>query len=399
VRSTGKLGGSNYTLLVAQDRGGGLTIIPSALGSFFAPQDFKSTDTIGRIRHDLGQSYVGAVLTAREIRGGGHNRVIGPDFQWRPNDSDAVIGEFLYSNTENPNRPDLSPVWNGARSSSHAATAAWNHQKRAYDWFVEARDLGDKFRADLGFLPQVGYREVDAAFAWRQYPEHSKLRFIRSQIFVDLQTDTDGNTIFRRVSPSVFVVGAKNLQAQIGLRIKDQTRVDSALLDQTYMNWFFQFDPSRRFTRISFQGKAGEQIDFANGRVGRGASVILAATVRPVDRLTLDMNVNREWLTIGGGRLYTASVQRLKTTYSFSAKSLLRVIGQYVSTDRDPSRYTFPVRRHSGSFLGSILYSYKLNWQTVLFLGYGDDRVLLDNNDLAKLDRSLFFKISYAIQR
>lgn len=54
---------------------------------------------------------------------------------------------------------------------------------------------------------------------------------------------------------------------------------------------------------------------------------------------------------------------------------------------------------HSGSFLGSVLYSYKINWQTVLFAGYGDDRAITPSNDLVKLDRSLFFKVSYAVQR
>jgi hypothetical protein len=93
-------------------------------------------------------------------------------------------------------------------------------------------------------------------------------------------------------------------------------------------------------------------------------------------------------------------VERLKATYSFSNKALIRVIGQYVSTNRAPERYLFPVRPHSARFVGSLLYSYKLNWQTVLFLGYGDDRVLNQaTNDLVKLDRSFFFKVSYAIQR
>jgi hypothetical protein len=75
------------------------------------------------------------------------------------------------------------------------------------------------------------------------------------------------------------------------------------------------------------------------------------------------------------------------------------LIGQYVSTDRNPSLYTFPIGPHDAGFQGSVLYSYKINWQTVLYVGYGDDRILTENNDLAKLDRSLFFKISYAFQR
>jgi hypothetical protein len=175
--------------------------------------------------------------------------------------------------------------------------------------------------------------------------------------------------------------------------------VGSDLLEETYLNWFVQFDPSGRFPRITFNGRAGDMIDYANGRVGKGSSLGLAATIRPLDRLTFEPNVSREWLNTDSGRLYTANVERLKTTYSFSSKALVRIIGQYVTTNRNPSLYGFPVAPHSGSFLGSVLYSYKINWQTVLFLGYGDDRTITPSNDLVKLDRSLFFKVSYAIQK
>ena len=398
MRSTGRLAGSNYTVLVTGDRGGGLTIIPGPVGSSFALQDFKSTDAIGRIRHDLGQSFVGAVFTDREIRGGGYNRVIGPDFQWRPNQSDAVTAEFLYSSTENPKLPGLSSAWNGARSSSHAFHADWNHSQQRYDCGAAVNDLGDGFRADLGFLPQVGYRDVGGFVGLRRYPE-GLFRFVRASFFATQQFDTDGNTIYRRTSPGINVLGAKNLVAGLVVHLSEQYRVGKALLDESYLDWFFQIDPSRRFTRVGFTGFAGQRIDFANGRVGNGATLGLTSTVRPIDKLTLDANLNREWLDVHGGRLYTASVERLKATYSFSAKSLLRIIGQYVSTDRNPALYTFPIGAHDSSFLGSVLYSYKLNWQTVLFLGYGDDRILTENNDLAKLDRSFFFKISYAIQK
>ena len=78
---------------------------------------------------------------------------------------------------------------------------------------------------------------------------------------------------------------------------------------------------------------------------------------------------------------------------------MLRVIGQYVETDYEPGRYVSPVPETEGSFLGSLLYSYKLNWQTVLFVGFGDDRVLDERAALVPTGRTLFAKVSYAIQR
>lgn len=400
VRSTGRVAGSAYTILLAQDRGGGLTIIPGPTQSVFAPQDFKSTDVIARVRHDVGRtSFLGAVFTDREIRGGGHNRVVGPDFQWRPTDGDALTGELLVSSTENPNRLDLSPAWNGARSTSHALALTFNRQRQSYDFGVSANDLGNGFRADLGFLPQVGYRELNGYGGLRWYPQHSIFSYIRASLFADQQNDTHGNTIFRRTSPGVGIQGAKNLFIGPVLHVAEQYRVGDKLLTATFLEFQAQVDPSRRFTRVGVSGSAGQRVDFANGRVGNGATVTLISTLRPIDKLTFDANLSREWLNVSGGRLYTASVERLKTTYSFSSKSIVRIIGQYVSADRNPSLYTFGITPHDGSFLGSILYSYKLNWQTVLFVGYGDDRVLTANNDLATADRSLFLKVSYALQR
>lgn len=399
LRATGRIGNTAYTLLVAEDRGGGLTILPGPLGNDFAPQDFHSTDTIARVRHEMGGSFVGAVLTDREVSGGGHNRVLGPDFLWRPNDSDTVTAQLLESDTTNPNRPDLSSEWTGQSLRSHAFTASWNHQVTKHDYGILVNDIGNDFRADLGFIPQVGYREANGYAGLRFYPEHSLLTFIRPSIAYDQQEDLHGNTLFRQVNLGLGVNGAKNLQAFLNVRPGEKVLVGNELLQQSYANLFLQFDPSRRFTRIVLQLRGGQSVDFANGRVGNGSSAQVAVTVRPIDQTTFEFDANREWLNVAGGPLYTAQVERIRALYSFTANSLIRAIVQYNDVNRNAARYTFPVPQHSGAFLGSLLYSYKLNWQTVLFVGYGDDRILTAQNDLVKQDRSLFFKVSYAIQR
>ncbi|HEX9304915.1 MAG TPA: hypothetical protein VGA31_10745, partial [Thermoanaerobaculia bacterium] len=98
------------------------------------------------------------------------------------------------------------------------------------------------------------------------------------------------------------------------------------------------------------------------------------------------------------GRLFTASVARLRTQYTFNARAFLRIIGQYVETKRDPSLYTFAVLRTEGDFNSSILLAYKLNWQSVLFVGYGNDRTVSEEDRLEKARRQLFLKLSYAFQ-
>jgi hypothetical protein len=61
--------------------------------------------------------------------------------------------------------------------------------------------------------------------------------------------------------------------------------------------------------------------------------------------------------------------------------------------------YFTPVDARSGIFSGSALLAYKLNWQSVLFVGYGDDRELTAQNELQRASRQLFVKVSYAFQR
>ena len=69
---------------------------------------------VGRVKRELGLSFVGAVATDRENHeGNGHNRVVGPDFEWRPAGGDSISGQYLVSSSRTPERSDLADEWNG----------------------------------------------------------------------------------------------------------------------------------------------------------------------------------------------------------------------------------------------------------------------------------------------
>lgn len=399
LRGTGKVGNFTYTALSARDEGGGLVIIPGPTFSIFAPQDFKSTVTLGRVRRDFGISFASFMFTDREISGGGYNRVLGPDGQWRPSDSDVVTGQFLYSSTQNPNQP---PFLTGQKLDSHAAHITWNRQKTKYDLSVEYTDIGDQFRADTGFVPQVGYRQGFGSGGLRFFPTGKLFSFVRIYGVADKSYFTDGADLGHDYYPGVFFTGSRNLTGEFEYH-DNLVKVADQLISQNYFSYFLQLDPSRKFPRITLQGRTGGLIDFENVRPGNGTNIFLEATFRPFDHLTLVANATREWLDLDlpsvKGRLYTADIARLKAVYVFNARSFLRLIGQYVTTTRDPRLYTFDVPRRDGDFLGSILYGYRLNWQTVFFLGYGDNGVVDEANRLVRTNRSIFFKISYAFQR
>jgi hypothetical protein len=141
-----------------------------------------------------------------------------------------------------------------------------------------------------------------------------------------------------------------------------------------------------------------------NSRPGRGATVNLEAVIHPSDLLEISLLDNHQWLCVddatGASRqLFDAGVLRARATYNFTARSFVRVIGQYVSTTRDPSLYPAPVTRHDGAFTGSALFAYKLNWQSVLFIGYGDAGSSRRRTVSRRWGGSSLRKISYAFQR
>jgi hypothetical protein len=156
---------------------------------------------------------------------------------------------------------------------------------------------------------------------------------------------------------------------------------------------------------LSLDTYFGDEVDFDNAREGTGATILASAQIRPSGHLELRANASWRWIDIHqptvSGRLFTAQVERLRATWSFNARSFVRVIGQYVDTKRDPSLYTSPTPppARDANISGSGLLAYKLNWQTVFFLGYGDLRLFSETTDqFEKFNRQAFAKISYAFQ-
>jgi len=396
LRATGKLGTTNYTLLTAQDRGGGLVILPGPTESSFALQNFISQVTLGRVRHDFGASFAGLLFTSREIDGGGHNRVLGPDFQWRPNESNTLTGQLLLSDTEDPARPELG--FAGADGTSHAAVLRWDRQERAQDWTVRLRHYGEGFRADSGFVPAAGFRDLHLNYGRRYFPEGKTLSFVRPYAGVTWSQGEDASNLGHLAFAGVTAFGRKNFNGFVEAD-EEEVRVGGQLLSARALFFGGQIDPSRRLKRISVQGVYGEAIDFDNGRVGDGTTLQTQVNLAPTTHVEVQLNASRRWLDVSGGRLFTATVERVRANYVFSARQLVRLVAQWRDTDRSPSLYRFPVPRRSGGFDGSLLYSFKLNWQTVLFLGLGDERLELDDGTLEPARRSAFFKISYAIQK
>ena len=250
-------------------------------------------------------------------------------------------------------------------------------------------------------MPQVGYRQGygEAGYTFRPT---GFLRRLRTFAFADYSADREGDLLNRRISFGAGMDGRWSSFLRLWYAV-DRVRAGEITLPRQQLLYIVNLSPSLRLNQISLEGFVGQEIDFEGARTGTGANVSLSATFRPTNHLELRFNEARRWLNVETpmpGRLFTAGVDRLRATYTFTPRAFVRLIGQYVTTRRDPALYTEEVAAKDATFSGSALFAYKLNWQTVLFVGYGDEQELDAATDrLGRVDRQFFVKLSYALQR
>ena len=117
---------------------------------------------VGRAKRDIGLSFVGVLVTDREAQR--RRRVTtassAPISSGGPSARDVVTGQWLYSDTQTPNRPDLADEWTGQSLTRQRRSRPTGTTTRGISTGPpKYKDVGDGFRADTGFVPQVGYRE------------------------------------------------------------------------------------------------------------------------------------------------------------------------------------------------------------------------------------------------
>jgi hypothetical protein len=95
-------------------------------------------------------------------------------------------------------------------------------------------------------------------------------------------------------------------------------------------------------------------------------------------------------------RVFTANLFQAKLIYNFDVRTFVRGIVQYRSVSRNLAKYTVPVGEFDEGLFGQFLFSYKVNPQTVVFVGYSENQAGTEAFDLVRSDRTFFVKLGYA---
>ncbi len=396
TKLTGKRGKNTFGVFLAQDDLTNL-IFPGATSSDSESLAQENTAFVGRYSRSFGESStVGALLTSR-TGDDYHNTVGGFDLRWKINDQHSVRAQYLRSDTEYP--LDIATEFDQPLDSfdGHAAHAGYDYDSRNWFAFLRHVEQSAGFRADAGFVPRVDISQqvVGLGRIWHG-DEGNWFSQIRLSGDWDIAHDDQGRLLEREVEAYLNVSGPMQSHFEIGALNRD-TLANDVLFEETKLSAFAEFQP-RGGLLLGVWSRVGDQVDFDNTRLG--------------DEVRIDpfvrWNVNRHLLlrydgvfvkldTKDGARIFDAAVHDVRLTWQFSMRSFLRLTTQFQDIERNQASYTDTVDSRSRDVGRQLLYSYKINPQTVFFLGYSDS--LIDDDNLSGLtttDRTWFMKIGYA---
>jgi hypothetical protein len=399
LKTTGRLGPSTVGVFITDDEVTNL-IIPGAEGSDVTSLPQHNRSTAFRYRYNVGEtSSVGALLTTRD-GDGYNNRVFGVDGNFRITPKDTITGQLLGTRGSYPAiiQSDFGQPGN---TSGIGGRIQYRHTEKNWYWGGRYEDIADEFRADSGFIPQVGYRYGNAGLEYQGYGEKGKQWYTRYWVGGDYDHSVkqNGELLERELESWAAVQGPMQSFVQITVGDRDR-RFNDVTFDEQFLHWNVEVRPVGDFF-IFANGTFADQIDFANTRLGERFRFGGGIRWNIGMRTKIDLDRSYEDLDVEGGRLFAADVTQLRAVYQFNIRMFARAILQYTDVTRDPALYLHQtVDARSKRLFPQLLFSYKLNPQTVFFAGYSGTRLggTFDNVDvsLTEADRTFFVKLGYA---
>ncbi|HEX6178597.1 MAG TPA: hypothetical protein VF057_09575, partial [Thermoanaerobaculia bacterium] len=206
--------------------------------------------------------------------------------------------------------------------------------------------------------------------------------------------DHSGQLTDEEVVLTSTVQGPMQSLLQVNVRQRSTFFRDVLHEDMVGADAFFEIQPGA-MGKFSLFLQKGETVDFTNNQP---ADVML---INPAAELKIGRHINAQLSHIlqrlegedGRGRLSDTNITELRLVYNINIRSFVRAIVQHLDIERNPAFFATPEVK---TLFTQFLFSYKVNPQTVLFVGYSDNQLGLQQFDLTRTDRTFFAKIGYA---
>jgi len=413
LKTTGRVGDHTFGAFVAVDDVTNV-IVPGTEGSTSSSFATASTNNVVRYRYNIGKNAsIGALFSDREGRGGYYNRVLALDANLRFSDYDTLNLNVASSETqyseEMLSELSVEAIGDelGLKDKKYEDSGlSFNYQHNRRNWHLRAahNSNGPEFRADMGFIPQVGsYKSVaGGGYKWYGMPG-SFFRKINLGGDWDQSRTTEGQMLEEELES--FVNFEAPHQIELNMHMGSRVRVyQNDRYEQNFYGMGINGSPSGN---LGFNANINisDHIDFTHERPAERLNLNGGFRYNFGKHLRLNLNHRYSTLDVDEGGLFTTNVSDLRVNYHFNRRMMVRTIIQYTDISRNVALYEVThdgddetsVDASTRDFFSQLLFSYKLNPQTVAFAGYTDSYYSADEREsLVQQDRTFFVKFGYA---
>lgn len=396
IKAAGKVGKGALGFYTVRDSVTNI-LFPDTESSATTSLNSPSTATVLRYRRDVGRSStVGGLITDRQGDDGYFNRVYGADFDLHLTTSHLLQFQVLESETRYPGDLSLEYRQPEGSFSGRATYALYMWHTRTHEVYAKVQHISPEFRSDLGFIPQAGFTFYDTGYlhTWQQNdPDHWYNR-IRTWVGYERTEDADGRML--RSVPGAFFMYYGPHQGFVYALVYygDQTFLGKRYPDRN-LTLNSQINLSAD-VQLNLNLLVGDRVDFEHARIGKRLRLAPGLQFFSGKRLHGTLSLIHETFDVDPGRLYAADLSELKTVYQFNRRAFIRLILQYADYDYNTRNYARPRAPEFKHLLTQLLFTYKVDPQTALYLGYSDNHQGDSQIDLTQLNRTAFFKIGYA---
>ena len=360
-------------LLNTIDEGGGVRILPGAYRATYLPQDSDSHATIGRVRKPVGAWTLGALLTDRRS-GDAYNTVAGPDISWRLSAGTRINAQWLSSRT----RGDAEfPGLAGENGDGNAASLDFLHEGKRWRTALTYSHLDEEFRADNGYLPQVGIRQLTGEVRYRM-TDLKAFAELAPYVTTDTRDDLDGARVSHSPRAGVQTTLPNNLVLITEIRPREELRLLPGSTLHDYQQGYLALTsyPGGQFPLLTLSAIVGEAVDFSTDRVGHGETWSASLLWRPIHRLEIQPGVDFTRVrTSAAGTLPAQdtreSAAQLLATLHLTVRDRFRLIAQRVNVQQKVAGASLV---GDTRWVGSLLFTHERSLTRRIYAGISYER-------------------------
>ncbi|SEL03415.1 Carbohydrate family 9 binding domain-like [Colwellia chukchiensis] len=411
AKLTGTYGNHSYGAFLTNDTQTTI-ILPGNTGSRLISLSEKSESGAIKYRYDVNDNLSFGVINTLRQTDNYHNFVSGVDSKYRLNDSNTIQAQVLFADTQDAANMTISGQEESF--SDHAYKLAYQHNSEYWQLNAEHQAIGKQFRADLGFMPRADYQKskvlIDRLMygepdsAWQEMKFSGQWQILHNENGELLERSIAGSFTIDGPMLSmldVMLVGADKVglrrhELDYNLPIDNSIDGNTSRFQENQAIIYATAQPSTQLA-TELELTLGDKIDYDNNRLGDYIAVYANVSYNVNKHLEFELSHTYSDLDANNANVFTENLTELRVSYQFNINSYLKFNVVYTDIDfnlaNNPSAYS----EQDNTLSTQLIYAYKINPQTVFYLGYSDNSYQ-DNRlkNLERNQRTIYSKISYA---